>query len=193
MPKYYKKDLLSEPHRKKAHISRLQADDLNPFQVLHEWRAANRPFRKKDRSYFTTVAVLVVVFSPFAFIFGGVPLFLALMALGFVSYVFNLVPPEEVMYRLSTQGITVDDQFYHWNELDSFWLAKKDSAKVLHILTHLNFPGMLMLVVPDEMEDKVTRICARYLPFREIPPKSFVEKAAESLQKHFPLENVSKR
>lgn len=192
MPKYYKKNLLSEPHRKKAHLMRLESDEMNPFQVLHEWKAPDRPFRKKDRSYFTTVFILVLVFTPFAWIFAGITAVLALWALGFAVYVFNLVPPQDVRYRLSTQGVTIDDQFYHWNELDSFWISKKEAQKVLHIPTHLSMPSMLMLVVPEDQEDAVSRICARYLPFREIPPRSFIEKMADALQKHFPLENTPK-
>lgn len=168
----------------------VETDD--PLKTLLTWKGLSRPFRKKDRSFYTTVAVLVVLVAPFALFLGGIPLFSALLAFGFVVFVLNMVPPEEVNYKFSAQGVTISDHFYHWQELDSFWMAEKDGHKVLNILTHYKFPGVLMLLVDPSQEETVKQVCARYLPFREIVPKTIMEKWAESLQKHFPLENPHK-
>lgn len=185
-------DMLLEPPRDQVEAKSTEEDHNDPLRTLVTWKALSRPFKKKDRSFYTTVAILVILFSPIALFLGGMPLFFALASLGFVVYVFNMVAPEDVDYKFSTQGVTISDHFYHWQELDSFWMSQKDGHTVLNILTQYRFPGVLMLTVEPGKEEEVKKVCARYLPFREIVPKTLVEKWTESLQKHFPLENPHK-
>jgi hypothetical protein len=161
----------------------------NPIKTLITWKAPARPFRKKDRSYYTTVALLIVLIGLIAFFAGEKLLIGVLLAIGFVVYVLNFVPPEEIENKISTQGITIGDHFYHWQELDSFWIDEKDGHKVLSVLTLIRFPGLLMLLLDNVDPEDIKTVCARFLPFHEIAPKSLVQKWSEGLQKHFPLEN----
>lgn len=164
----------------------------NTVYPLLTWRAPSRPFRKKDRSYYTTVIILIALISMIAFLAGERLLIGVLFALLFLIYVLNFTPPEDIDYKLSTQGVTIGEHFYHWYELDSFWFSQKDGYKILNVLTRFRFPGLLILVLGETPEEEVKRICAKYLPFHEIAPKTILEKWTESLQKHFPLENPHK-
>lgn len=229
MPKFFKKDLFSEPRPQKPLVdeehlleSHLDTPELpsgenmedytkkyeefapfeniedyydnyyNPVKTLLFWKAVSRPFRKKDRSYYTTIIILITLVSLIALLAGEKLLIGVLLALLFLIYVLNFVSPEEVEYKLSTQGITIGEHFYHWYELDSFWFSEKDGFKILNVLTQLRFPGMLIIVIGNVSESDVKRVMARFLPFHEIAPKSQIEKWTESLQKHFPLENPHK-
>ena len=111
-----------------------------------------------------------------------------LLAIAFVAYVLGFVSPDEIEYRVSTQGITIGDHFYFWDWLDSFWFSEKDGARVLNVLTHLRLPGMLLVVLGETDQEGVKRVVARYLPYHEIAPKTMMDKWATSLQKFFPLE-----
>ncbi len=188
MPQFFKKDLLSQKELPAPHQSNL----YNPVQTLLSWQASSRPYRKKDRSFYITIAILVTLICLIALLAGEKMLVGVLLAFVFLVYVLNFIPPEQISYKISTQGITIGDHFYHWQELDSFWLSQKDGVKTLHILTQLTFPAMLILVVQDDLEEDVKRTCARFLPFHEIAPKSMMDKWSESLQKHFPLEHPPK-
>ena len=200
MPKFFEREpkllpqekLLPQPDETHyAHHEETPYTDqhYNPIQTLLSWRAPARPYRKKDRSYYTTVALLIVLISLIAFFAGEKLLIGVILAIGFVVYVLNFVPPEEVENRISTQGITIGDHFYHWQELDSFWIEQKDGHSILSVLTLLRFPGLLMLLLDNIDPEEVKTTCARFLPFHEIAPKSMVQKWSESLQKNFPLEN----
>ncbi len=71
-------------------------------------------------------------------------------------------------------------------------IQQKEGYKVAHIQTNLRFPAQLMLVLDSMNEEKVKKIMSRFLPFHEVPYRSWMEKWSESLQKNFPLENVHK-
>ena len=164
--------------------------EAEEIRTLITWEAPSRPFRKKDRSYYTTIAILVILLVLISFLFREFLLIGVLLALAFVTYVLAFVPPHSIQYRISTQGITVGEDFYFWHFLDAFWFKEKDGIKVLHIQTRLRFPAQLMLVLGSQNEEKVKKAVARFLPFVEVPYKSWMEKWSEGLQKHFPLENL---
>lgn len=171
--------------------------EAEEIKTLLSWEAPSRPFRKKDRSYYTTSAIIVILLVLILFLAKEFLLIATLLSLAFVAYVLAFVPPHNVKYRISTQGITVGEDFYFWHFLDSFWFKEKDGSKVLHIQTRLRFPAQLMLVLGDPSlrsgqasEEKVKKVVSRFLPFMEVPYKSWMEKWSESLQKHFPLENI---
>lgn len=211
MPRFFKQDILSDPKLDPSHELEspldtpeleaphqrmnpdLEGDGLglnyDPLKILLSWKAASRPFRKKDRSFYTTVFLLLILISGIAFFSGQVMLIGVFLSLGFLIYVLNFIPPEDVEYKLSNQGVTIGDHFYHWQQLDSFWFSEKDGFKILHILTLIKFPGVLMLVLGETPQEDVKRVVAKFLPYHEIAPKSQIEKWSDSLQRYFPLEN----
>ena len=197
MPKFFQRetplleapDLLESPQQTGSNNPD-PSDNL--LKTLLVWKAPSRPFRKKDRSFYTTVVILLVLVGLIAALAQEFLLIGVLFAFGFVVYVLNFVPPEEVECKLTTQGVTVGDHFYHWQELDSFWMDKKEGHRVLYILTNLRFPGVLMLITDPVEEENIKRLCARFLPFHEIPPKTWMDKASDYLQKHFQLELTHK-
>lgn len=159
-------------------------------ETLLSWEASSRPFRKKDRSYYTTSATIVILLILILFLAREFLLIGVLLALTFVAYVLAFVPPHNIRYRISTQGITIGEDFYFWHFLDAFWFKESQGHKILIIQTRFRFPAQLMLVLPDANEEKAKKIVARFLPFVEVPYKSWMEKWSEGLQKNFPLENV---
>lgn len=191
MPKIYKHNLLASPlDRPELPEGEVgEEDNQNPVRTLLTWRAPARPFRKKDRSYYTTASILVILISMIALLAGEMILIGALFAFLFLVYVLNFIPPEEVEYKISTQGVTIGNHFYHWQELDSFWFSEKEGFKILNILTQIRFPGQLIIILGNQDEEEVKRAVAKYLPFHEIAPQTLIDKWSEGLQKHFPLEN----
>lgn len=164
--------------------------EAGEVKTLLTWEAASRPFRKKDRSYYTTLAIIVILLVLILLLAREFLLMATILALTFVAYVLAFVPPHNVKYRISTQGVTIGEDFYFWHFLDAFWFKEKDHHKILIIQTRLRFPAQLMLVLEGQDEEKIKKLVARFLPFVEVPYKSWMEKWTEGLQKNFPLENI---
>ena len=195
MPKFFVKPILDPTHELPAHEAlpphehQAEVDDSpDPVRTLLSWRAPSRPFRSKDKTYYTTIAIIVVLLILIALLIQEFILVGVLLAIAFVAYGLGFVSPDEIEYRVSTQGITIGDHFYFWDWLDSFWFSEKDGARVLNVLTHLRLPGMLLVVLGETDQEGVKRVVARYLPYHEIAPKTMMDKWATSLQKFFPLE-----
>mgnify|MGYP001611086108 FL=1 len=170
--------------------------EAEEIRTLLSWEAPSRPFRKKDRSFYTTLAIIVILLVLILLLAREFLLIGAILSVVFVTYVLAYVPPHNIRYRISTQGITIGEDFYFWHFLDSFWFKEKEGQKILIIQTRIRFPGQLMLVLGPSTgsgqagEEKVKKIVARFLPYVEVPYKSWMEKWSEGLQKNFPLENI---
>lgn len=177
--------------KKEEHFSP-KMHEAGEIKTLLAWEGPSRPFRRKDRSYYTTLAIIVFLLVLILFLAREFLLIATVLSLAFVSYVLAFVPPTKVQYKISTQGITIGEDFYFWHFLDAFWFNEKERSKVLHIQTIFRFPAQLMLVLDGVEEEEVKKIVAKFLPFHEVPYKSLMEKWSEGLQKNFPLENTHK-
>lgn len=191
MPKFYTKKtdpVLNYGPDPDHHL----AENEDPLKVWLTWVAPARPYRKKDRSFYTTTAIIVTLLCLIALLAHEFLLIGAILAFVFVVYVLNFSPPEDVHYKISTQGVTIGEHFYSWGELESFWFTHKEGQKILNVLTNIRFPSQLIIPMGEESEEKLRSILSRYLLFYEVAPKSFIDDWAEKLQKHFPLENPHK-
>ena len=164
--------------------------EAEEIRTLLSWEAPSRPFRKKDRSFYTTLAIIVILLVLILLLAREFLLIGAILSVVFVTYVLAFVPPHNIRYRISTQGVIIGEDFYFWHFLDAFWFKVSDGQKILIIQTRIRFPGQLMLVLGGTDEEKVKKIVARFLPYVEVPYKSWMEKWSEGLQKNFPLENI---
>lgn len=178
-----------KPYEDSTHLL-FERDELSPVEDLLSWQAPSRPYRKKDRSFFTTAIVLVVLISLLAFLIDTPLLAVALVALLFVAFVLNYVPPQDINYKISAQGVTIGNRFYHWRDLNSFWVGHQDGSDMLYIRTKYQFPPVLIVLLGPIPTDKAIRACAHFIPYQEIPPRSVFDSWTKNLQKHFPLETL---
>ena len=166
----------------------LPTGDVGEEKVLMQWRAPSRPFKKRDREYFTTIAAiafLVIIILGFLREF---LLIAVVIAFAFVSYVLASVQPEETEHQLTSRGIRTGDKLFRWNTLRRYWTTEKFGQKMVIIQTIVAFPGHLILLVGSAEEGKIRKVLNEHLPHEE-PEKTFLDKSAEWLSKKIPLES----
>lgn len=173
-----------------AELAQRERDQAEERQ-LYTWEAASRPFKKRDREYYTTIAIIVFLVSLILF-FAGQFLFIAvLVSLAFVSYVLASVPPDHVRNVITTFGIRTGDQLFYWEELGRFWFSEKYKATLLHVETARAFPAQLLLVIDEQEKEKIKEVMLKYTIF-EKPQPTWLDKAANWMQEKFPLEREEK-
>ncbi len=156
-------------------------------KVLFEWTAASRPYKKRDREFYTTIAIIVFLVSLILF-FAGQFLFIAVVvSLAFVAYVLNTVPPDSIHNAITTFGIHTGDQVFYWEELGRFWFTEKHKEVLLHVETARAFPGVLLLLLGTANQEEVKKVMLKYVVF-EKPKDTWLDNAAKWMQEKFPLE-----
>ena len=157
-------------------------------KTLISWSAPGRPYRKKSKDFFLSGLLIVFLIEVILFIFSEYLLMFVVGALYFLAVSLAVIPPQNFHYRISTQGIKVEDHFYIWDELYDFYFKKIDQLDVLIVRTHNMLPGELKISLGDVPIDHARRVLVGFLPYREIVKPTFMERSGEWLSKNFPLE-----
>jgi hypothetical protein len=157
--------------------------------TILEWSSPGRPFRKRSKQYFLTALLIVLLVEIILFLFSEYLLMFVVISLLFVSYALASVPPKEFHYRISFEGIQIEDSFFLWKELYDFYFRQKDGYDTLHVRTESYLPGELTITFHHEDKEKIKKALIAYLPFREFVKPTFFDKTGDWLSRNFPLEN----
>lgn len=157
-------------------------------QTLLSWKAPGRPYKKRGKQFFATSLLLTLLIEIILFLFSQYALMAVVASFVFLAFSFVLVPPRDFHYKISNQGITIEDHFYLWQELYDFYFKRREGIDILMVRTHALFPGELSITLGDMDKNHVLQVILPYLPYREVVMPTFMEKSADWLTKTFPLE-----
>ena len=157
-------------------------------RTLVSWSAPGRPFKKKSKQFFLSVTLILLFFEVILFLFSQYELMIVLLALTFLSVALSIVPPHDFHYKITTEGVKVEDYFYIWSELYDFYFKRVDGADILVVRTQTLLPGELKISLGTLTRDHLRRVLVAYLPYREFVKPTFMEKSADWLSTNFPLE-----
>lgn len=182
----------------KGHAARKTTTSTTPHIPYHEvktllaWDAPGRPFQKKGRTYYATTLLIMLLVEIILFLFSQYMLMLLVVSLVFVAFALASTPPHNFHYRVSSEGVFVEDHFFLWQELYDFYFTKENGQDVLRIRTASFYPGEITITLGDMTVEHVRSILLPYLPYREYIKPTFAEKSGAWLSKTFPLEATKK-
>lgn len=171
-------------------------EDYEPYEnqdqvrTLLSWNAPGRPYRKRSRDFYISSLMIALLVEIILFLFAQYLLMLVVVSFVFVSFALAAVPPHDFNYKISTEGVRVEDHFYLWEELYDFYFKRKNTVEVLHIRTRAFIPGELTLTLGEMQRQHVSQVMSPYLPYREYVKPTFMEKSGDWLEKNFPLERT---
>lgn len=157
-------------------------------RTLLSWTAPGRPYKKRSKEFYVSGLVLVLLLDIILFIFSEYLLMFVVLTLYFFSVILSATPPQRYHYRISTQGIKIEDHFYIWDELYDFYFKMAEGVEIAVIRTHGIMPGELKLTLGEVPTDHIRRVLMNYIPYREVVRPTFMERGGEWLAKTFPLE-----
>lgn len=165
-----------------------QSYDYSDVRTLLSWTAPGRPWRKKGKEFYMSTLLIFFFIELLVFLFAQYQLMLAVAAITFLSVVLAMVPPKDFHYRISTEGLKIEDHFYIWAELYDFYFKKIDKIDTLIIRTEALIPGELKLTLGNISKDHVRQVLINFLPYREVVRQTFMEKSGDWLARNFPLD-----
>ncbi len=154
-----------------------------------EWVSPGRPFKKRAKQYYLTGLLIMLLVEIILFLFSEYLLMAVVLSLTFMSFALAGVPPKDFKYKITTEGIQIEDKFFLWKELYDFYFMGKDEYETIHVRTEAYLPGELIVTFPKSDKEKIKHYLITYLPYREYVKPSFIDRAGGWLSKNFPLES----
>ena len=182
---FKKKPLLVQDD--KSAVAKAMADKPVELKTLLKWEAPVRPFKKRDREYYTTILAIVFLLAVILLFLKEWLLIAVIVALMFVAYVLATVPPDKTSHEITTRGVITSGKVYKWEELRRFWFSNKWQETILHIETKLKFPGRLMMLLGEVKEERVKELMEKQVQYEE-PEETFMDRSAKWLSDKVPLE-----
>lgn len=160
-----------------------------PEETLVEWYAPARPFKKRNRQFFSTVVIIAILVSLILFFAGQVLPVAVVISIVFLVYVTSVIPPQNVHYKLTNYGIYVEKEAFSWLSMGRFWFDTKNGQRVLEIELY-KFPGRLTFVLINGQtpEEKDLEMVLSEVLIKDKPELTAYEKAASWLKEKIPLE-----
>lgn len=176
-------DTLPPPHDESS------LENVHDVHTLLSWHAPGRPFRVRSKAYYINMLLILLPLEVIFLLFGQYMLMLVGIALAFFYFALTTVPPHDFRYKLSTEGIMIEDYFFLWQELYDFYFKQIDGNDCIIIRTKAYLPGELTISLGEMHKEQVKMILLPYLPFREFVRPTLLEKWGEKLRKMIPLEH----
>src|SRR3989344_1109885 len=85
-----------------------------PEKEIYTWRAASRPFKRRDREFWITIGAIAAIFGLILFLIEGVMPVLLIIALVFLFYILSTVEPETITYAITNMGVKIADRTTPW-------------------------------------------------------------------------------
>jgi len=172
---------------KKKERDNLVYIDNNLEKNLFEWEQAERPFKKRDKNYWATMIVLLILVSTIFFYMKEFLLIVALFSGLFLYYALSAVTPQSIYYRITNRGVYSGDSRLEWALLNRFWIKQNLDSCVIYFDTNLRFPRQISIIVNEQDIETLKKIISRRIPMLEDSPE-FVDKVTKWVGKKFPLE-----
>jgi hypothetical protein len=164
----------------------------NQVKTYLSWHASGRPYKQRSMEYYTNSFLITMAIEIILFLFSQYLLMALVFSLLFLTFALAIVPPHKLFYRISSEGIRIEDRYFIWDELYDFYFFKSHDLDVLCIRTKDYFPGEITIVLGDIPVEQVKAVLIAFLPFREYVKPTFMEKAGSWLEKNFPLERATR-
>lgn len=179
-----------KPEKKQQEQQLVNKSPLRREELL-TWKAPSRPFKKREREYFTTIAAIILLFAVILLFVKEFLLIAVILSFAFLAYALATVPPSEVEHKITDAGITNTGREYLWAELGEFWFDEKWGQQMLVIQSLYHFPGRFFMMLGDVDRIKIKKLLEEHLPFRKQPVKTWIDNASEWLAKKIPLEKTT--
>jgi len=159
-------------------------------KLLLGWSAPSRPFKKRDKDFFTTITVMAILFIVILFFMKDFLVILVVMALVFLVYVLATVPPESVDNSIYTTGLQNGLHSYAWPDLLYYWFEDKWGQKMMIARTRNKLPGAVYMLLNTHSPEEIENLIGTRLVKRDSGENAWLDKAATWLSEKVPLEKT---
>lgn len=170
----------------------VKAKPIEKEKTLLIWDGPERPFKQRDRKFYTSMVSVGLVLLLFLLFAGQFILIIVLLAVLFASYALYSVPPKNISYVLTDVGVSVADTKYLWSDFLSHSVGKTLDQNLISLELSKNTLLKMVYLIPDNVKtlDEAQKIVSKYLPEKsQRIDKNLISKTVSRLTSYIKEEN----
>ena len=148
------------------------------IETILEWQAPEFRHYPKNAAWFITYAIIVALLVAYEIVqhdwFGAI----SIIIIAGLFAAFALHKPKEVMIRLTTHGLHIDDTNIPYDNIRHFWIVDTENHKTLNIETTAYLNHQLSIELHEQDPDEVQEILEELLPENDQAQETAIQKIA---------------
>jgi hypothetical protein len=110
-------------------------------------------YRKTEKSmaWYVVMSLILLLFIAYDLFTGGYIVSITFLILAGVYYMSEMKPVPMVEVVINELGIRFGRKFFHYDEIDSFWLLNEENARHLKLKLHQGAERRFDIIISDEI------------------------------------------
>lgn len=100
----------------------LAKDNTNFGEIIYLWKVSEYKKYARDRRWYVFMGVVAFVLITYALFTSNYLFALLLVLFGLIIFLSDTHEPADVPFAITNTGIIIGDKYYHYSELENFWL-----------------------------------------------------------------------
>ncbi len=139
------------------------------------WKTHEYMHREKNSDWYWIVGIVSVTLCVISILLGNLMFGVFILVATFTLVLYASRPPQELEVELGDKGIRIDDTFYPYRSIDSFWIEEFELHPRILIKTHRKIFPYISVLLYDVEPEEVKTYLSQYIP-EEFHSESFIEK-----------------
>jgi hypothetical protein len=147
-----------------------------------EWSAPEFITYQRDWRWFLSAAAALFAVGVYsAFVRDWFMIFIVFF-LAVALYLNQQRTPKEITYRITQKGLYLDDKFFQFDQIHSFWIVLNGGQKVLNIVFNNKFLPALTINFDAIDPENLKTILTKYIPEQVDRGESLADKLSRILK-----------
>lgn len=148
-----------------------------------EWQASEYVTREKTTMWYIGLALVALALLAAAiFLIQDWTFAILIVVMAVAIIIFAHRPARDMNYRLSHEGLSVNDKFFSFHDYRAFGVVKEGGLYSITVIPHKRFSPGLNVYFPPEYGEKIVDVFGSVMPMEDLK-QDFVDRLSEKL--HF--------
>lgn len=123
-------------------------EEGKPIHNLYKWKAPERVFAKRTKSWYSTVGAVSFFGIAWALLTNNPLLILTILVILVLFYALSMVPPNIVEHAITNKGLKISGELFQWKEIKYFWVSDRQGELTFNVELEEN-KGRLVLLAGE--------------------------------------------
>lgn len=154
-----------------------------PAAAAIQWQASEYITREKNTLWYVLLAVATVVLAALAlFLIKDITFAVLIVVMAVAVGLFARRPARDLTYRLSYDGLTINDKFFAFSNYRAFGVVQEGALYSITLLPRKRFAPGVNVYFPPEQGEQIVDMFGAVLPMEHIK-QDFIDRLSDKL--HF--------
>ena len=161
----------------------VETTNIGENRIVFKWKSPEYLHHEKGNKWYLYLSIFVLIIAILSAITGNITFAIAIITFVIVYYYIDTKhPPKLVDIVISELGIRFNEQFFHYNQIKSFWIHYEHGAKSLNFRIKNGFQYDICIQLQEMDPVDIRRYLLTEIPEWEGKEEKFTDKMLRLLK-----------